>query len=309
MTRSLTAILLVAASLSITAPQTVEAQLGGLIKKKVKEAIKPPEKPAPASPAPADQPPASSSKETDKLPRVKEGAGALVITPEMLARVTRGLDAELALMADFQKVLAKYPTREEYEKCKSNAMLTPEGQKIMARYMDIPQNTPPEKARDMMMKAGADAEAYQKTKCPNDPSDWTEGKRSERVEQIHLKAASMARARPVSSTSGNPKAGKPMLLYDVDPYEALPDTATDTVLVIGEGGLDQNDYSAVIERIVKYCQLKKVMDMSPGKGTVRAPGSGKDIYWIFEDRELETLKTVNCDSFMKKYASLIRLYG
>lgn len=35
--------LLLASSLSLTAPSTTEAQLGGLIKKKVKEAIKKPE--------------------------------------------------------------------------------------------------------------------------------------------------------------------------------------------------------------------------------------------------------------------------
>lgn len=309
MTRSLTAMLLVAASISMAAPQTTEAQLGGLIKKKVKEAIKPPEKPAPAAPAPADQPSASgSSAESEKLPHVK-GANALLITPELLARVTRGMDAELAMMADFQKFLSKYPTYEEYEKCKSNALMTPEGQKIMQRMQNLPQNGTPEQLQAMMIKIGADADAFAKTKCPNDPNEWPQGRRSDRVEKIHLKAASLARVKPVSATSGTHEPGKPTLLYDVNPYEMLPDTVIDTVLVIGEGGLDPYEYSGVMERIVKYCSLKKVMDMSPGKGTVKVPGSGKDIYWVFEDEELNTLKTINCEAFLKKYDPLLHLYG
>lgn len=250
-----------AACMSVVTPCTADAQLGGLIKKKVKEAIKPPEKPSEPAPAPAGKSTNGAAKDGGGagLPAIQNGV--LMISSETIARVTRGLDSETVMLADFHKVLAKYPTREQYEQCKQKVIMSPEGQKIALRMANAPQNMTPEQSRALITQMNLDVEALQKKACPLDPNDWTDYKRSERIKQIHEKAAS-------------------------------------------GGGLSEYEYSILVERLVFYCETRKQMDMSPDKGDMKIPGSGAGMYWIFKKEELAALKQLNCDAFMKKYASV-----
>lgn len=313
MTRSIAMMLMFAACLSAGTPTTTNAQLGGLLKKKIKEAIKPPEKPAEAPPAPSSQaaPAAASAANEDEAPGLPRVQGdVLEISNESLSRLMRGMDAETAMLADFEKVLAKYPTREQYEQCTSKAMQTPEGQKAMAPLLNMPSNVTREQVQAITEKINADVITVQKKACPFDPNDWTDYKRSERMKRIHSKAASMARAKPLTSTYSPREIGQPALLFDVNPYDALPDTVNDTLLVIrGSGGFSDHQYEVLIERLVEYCGLKKEMDVSPRKGGVKAPGSGKDIYWVYTEAELITLKSFDCVAFAKKYKSVIAQYS
>jgi hypothetical protein len=296
MTRSIAVVLMFAASMTVGTPCTADAQLGGLIKKKVKEAIKPPEKPSEPAPAPAGQSSNAAEEESGSSGLPSIAGGVLVISPETIARVIRGLDSEAAMLADFHKVLAKYPTREQYEQCKHQVMLGPEGQKIAMGMVNLPQNATPEQTQAVITKLNLEVEALQKKRCPLDPNDWNDSKRSERVKQIHEKAASLARPKPAPSTA---------LKFVVNPFDALPDTVSaDTVLVITGGGLSEREYSILIERLVKYCEARKLMDMSPDKGDVKIPGAGQDLYWIYKKEELAALKQFDCNAFLKKYASV-----
>src|SRR4029079_4201954 len=112
MRKTIAVVLMLAASMSAGTPCSADAQIGGFIKKKVKEAIKPPEKPSEPAPAPAGQSSNASAEEggSSGLPTIM-GDG-LAISSETIGRVMRGLDSEAAMLADFHKVLAKYPTRE-----------------------------------------------------------------------------------------------------------------------------------------------------------------------------------------------------
>ena len=311
MTRSIAMVLMFTASMSAATPCTADAQLGGMLKKKIKEAIKPPEKPAETAPAPAGQAqpgpssPSSAAPETgaSDLPRLERGE--LEISNESLSRLMRGMDAETAMLADFEKVLAKYPTAEQYAQCQSKAMQTPEGQKAMAPMLNMPSNATAEQVQAVIAKTNADAVVVQKKMCPFDPDDWTSYKRSERMKQIRAKAASMARAKPVATTQSARVNGRPALLFDVNPFDAVADTVTDTLLVVRGGGFDERDYGILIERLLEYCELKKTMDMSPKKGGVKALGGGKYIYWVYTEAELTTLKSFDCDAFMKKYKTII----
>jgi hypothetical protein len=293
-------------TLFVATPHIADAQLGGLIKKKVKEAIKPAEKPAakPADPAPASTAAptgtAVANTGSNGLPTV--AGDVLVISPETIARAIRGLDSEASLVADFQKVLAKYPTREAFAMCQSSVGQTQEAQKILAPMMNAGPNTTAEQSRAMIEKMNIEMEALLKKKCPYNPDDWTDYKRSERMKQIHAKAASMARGKPVSSTTSSHIIGQPSLLFEVNPFEAFADSVADTVIVVtGVGGLSPREYSLLIERMVEYCQLKKLMDVSPKKGGLKTQGSGAQIFWVYREDELEALKGLDCDAFVKKY--------
>jgi hypothetical protein len=309
MSRPIVAVLLVAASISISAPQTAEAQLGGLIKKKVKEAIKPPEKPA-AAPAPA--PAASQATQTESENSRGTGHGlphvagrSIKITRESLSRLMRGMDAELAMIADFEKYLAKWPTHEQYEACKVKAASTPEGKRIMSSMERLSQNSTPEQVMAAMRTMTEGMDALTNKHCPLNPGDWGPGRKSDRLEKIRAKAASLALPRSTASSEMPHESGPRTLLFEVSPYEMLPDTAADSITILGTGGFDSQEYGEMIERIVKYCDLKKSMDMTPKGSGLQVPGVGKDIYWIYVDEELETLKDLDCDSFRRKYKRLI----
>ena len=293
-----------AAVTSIGTPSGANAQLGGLIKKKIKETIQPTEKPAQPAAAPATGNSADAPTTTTTgsgLPAIS--GDVLVISPETIERVMRGIDSETAMIADFRKILAKYPTPQQYEECQSKAMLTPEGQKVALSMFNAPPNATSEQTRALIEKANLETQAIQKKACPRDPNDWTDHKRWERMEEIHAKAASMARPKPVPSSAASHDVGQKHLMFEVNPFDALPDTVIDTVKVIGAGGLSPAEYSILLERMAAYCEFKKSMDVSPRKGGLKAPGSGRDIYWVFREDELKALALLDCETFAKKYKS------
>ena len=282
MFRSIAAIVVTAASISFSAPQAAEAQLGKIIKKKVKEAITPPEKSNPA-PKPAEsgpgQPsssePASNSRDSFAHQRVPNER-ALLITDGMMARVRRGLDAETAMLKDLEKEIAAYPTPETIQACKVKASQTPEGQRLMNPGNFVKAGMTPEQTQAGMMKMTTESDAYYKKACPWDENKWSDYNRSEARSAIRTEAAA----------------------------QALPPSAGQSA-ESSDPGLDENEFGEVIERILKYCELKKTMDMSPKTGGIKVPGIGQDIYWIFTVSELEVLAKLDCDAFRKKYAGQI----
>src|SRR6185503_530057 len=164
MTRSQLTALLFAALATFALPPSADAQLGGLIKKKVKEAIKPPEKtnpaPQPAAPAPAPAPaaePASNSRDPFADQRVP-GNRALLITDEMIARIYRGLDAEAVMLKDLEKEIAAYPTPEKIQACKIKAAQTPEGQRLMNLGNFVKEGMTPEQLQAGMLKMSTESD-------------------------------------------------------------------------------------------------------------------------------------------------------
>lgn len=274
----LTAVVIAAFATLALAP-TADAQLGGLIKKKVKEAIKPPEKvnpqPQPETAAPASSPAAAPSNSRDPFAgqRVPD-ARALLITDAMLARVARGLDAEHALIKDYEKELTKYPTPAQFQACQVKAASTPEGQRLMNPGNFIKEGMKPDQLQAAMMRMSTESDAYYKKACPLKPV--TDYEKSERMRQIRTKAASMD---------------------------------GDSVKILGTGGLSELDFGEMIERILYYCSLKTRMDVKPRPGGLKTPGTGKDIYWVYTESELVYLQKFDCAAFKKKYADVLGAYG
>jgi hypothetical protein len=274
MSRSSPAGFALAILIALSLPAHVDAQLGGLIKKKVKEAIKPPEKttPAPASGAPAPAQAAQpQSTSRHSFPRVPN-ARALLLTDEMIARMTRGLDAEQVMVAALEKEIARYPTPEQYEACQVRFAGTPEGKKVMDISNYVKAGMSPDQIQKGMMRMSAESDSAFKRACPLDPKTWSDYNRSEKLKEIRDKAARQ---------SGG----------------------TDTLV-----GMDENDFGEMIERVLKYCELKKTMDVTPKAAGIRSPGVGKDIYWVYTESELKTLQKLDCVTFRKKYANLLGAY-
>lgn len=291
MSRSLAAAALLAACLSLLAPQTAEAQLGGIIKKKVKEAIKPPEtkdpapQPAPASSTAASSAePAASGRDPFANQRVP-GARALLINKEMLARVRHGLDAEASMLRDLEKEIAAYPSPEKIQACKIKASETPEGQRVMNPGNFLKEGMTPEQTQAAMLKMTTESDAYFKKECPWDENKWSDYNRGKAREEIRTKAAAQA----------------------LPSERARADTQVTVVPPKGSAGigLSEGDFGEMIERILKYCELKETMDMSPKTGGIKVPGEGQDIYWVFTESELRDLESLDCDAFIKKYGKQV----
>jgi hypothetical protein len=305
----LTAIAIAALAMN-TFPANADAQLGGLIKKKVKEAItKPTEKvtqpqPQTEAAAPASSPAAaapSNSRDPFAAQRVPNNR-ALLITDAMLTRIARGLDAEHALIKDYEKQLTKFPTKEQFDACRLKAAQTPEGQRLMNPGNFLKEGMKPDELQNAMMKMTTESDAYYKKACPVKPV--TDYEKSERMRQIRTKAASLATA------ASAPAAAAPShLLFEVNPFDFALRADSDTVLILGTGGLDENDFGEMIERILKYCELKKTMDVKPKSGGLKVPGEGRDIYWVYTESELVALQKFDCAAFRKKYNDLLGAYG
>jgi hypothetical protein len=318
----LTAVVL-AALAALAVPQSADAQLGGLIKKKVKEAIKPPEKtataPAPstdasaAAAAPAAQP-VSNSRDPFAGQRVPNNR-ALLITDEMIGRIYRGLDAEAVMLKDLEKEIAAYPTPQAIQACKQKAAQTPEGQRLMNPGNFVKEGMTPDQLMAGMTKMSQESDAYYKKACPWDESKWSDYNRSEARKAIRAKAAAQATALPGPgpAKAAPPKTGKSQLLFETNPLDLMLPADTDTsVIVKGLAGigLDENDFGEMIERILKYCELKKTMDVTPKPGGLKAPGyGGPDIFWVFTESELKVLQKFDCEGFKRKYANQLGAYA
>lgn len=323
MIRSRHAVVVLAALAALAVPQSADAQLGGLIKKKVKEAIKPPEKkdPAPApstdaaapAAAPATQPP-SNSRDPFAGQRVPNNR-ALLITDEMISRIYRGLDAEAVMLKDLEKEIAAYPTPQTIQACKAKASQTPEGQKYLNPGNFLKEGMNPEQLQAAMMKMTTESDAYFKKACPWDESKWSDYNRSEARKAIRTKAAAQATALPTAAPAkaAPAKTGKSNLLFESNPFDLMLAADTDTSVIVKYTagiGLDENDFGELIERILKYCDLKKTMDVKPRAGGLKVHGDGgPDINWVYTESELKVLEKFDCEGFKRKYANQLGAYA
>lgn len=126
---------LAAMLIGAAAPAPAAAQVGGLLKRKLKEkavqtvggsvsaaAAAPGEKDAGAAP-------------TRPGPRFTENV--LEMTPELLDRFEKGVTAEIAVRDDIDRALGKLLPPLEYERCEQEVMRTPEAQQIYMGASDL----------------------------------------------------------------------------------------------------------------------------------------------------------------------------
>jgi hypothetical protein len=267
------AVLTIAAFVTLAPAPTADAQVGGLIRKKVTESVKGPDKAAEAKKA------APQQSELGNNPDVLE------ITEPVLEGFVRGLHTEISLRKEFRAELAKYPTPQEYQKCQTNAATSEEGQKIAAQLMNLPDNATPEQSQKAMQKMTADLGALTKKKCPLDPADWPQGRRQARLDSIRVQAAASAVIEGSSprDADGWENEGGPS---DVSSPLSEPVAA----------GMTVRQYEILLERIQRFCTMVKsaANDNKGGSGGVKIPGTGKNIFWVFTAAEAKTLSEANC---------------
>ncbi len=274
------AALIVAALLPLAAPQPAHAQFGGLIKKKVKEAIKGPEKP-PGDPAP------KVAESKSGRPTVGPNSDVFEITEPVFAGVIRALQKEARLQSEFRAELAKYPTQAQYDQCMMKVAQSPDYTKIYETAGKTPSNATPDQAMAAQQKMHSDLEALMKKTCPINPVDteWPNSRRRARLEEIRVKAAESASADTASA---------------------------DTVTVESSASWTVREYEVAIERIERLCDYNNGPDGSaatvdtlqkrdstkknPGDNLMIA-GIGTNIFWVFTPREAHVLNSASCRRF------------
>lgn len=295
MTRSLATALILAAFASLS-PVPTQAQLGGLIKKKVTDAVKGQK---PAEPKKTDE--TGKPSQTNE-PGYVGNSDVLEITQPTFEAILGGLKKELELQAAFKKEIARYPTRQEYEACKVRSAQSPEGQKIMSALYTIPQNSSADDVMKIQMKMGADMDALAKKACPLDPNDWNDYRIHQHLDSLRVQAAeSITIAQSPSSPTGTAIA--------YVRFEILP-----LVDVAHTFFISEQQYGVALERIENLCSSssggilsgadtlnKKNPQKNPRTGApLRIPGIGKDIYWVYTGNEASVLTPANC----KRYKDL-----
>lgn len=113
----LSGIATILAVVCLAVARPAEAQIGGLIKKKVKEAVK-------------GETPSSTSEKSAAPAGPRFNEYVLELTPANLDKLEAGLQAEKAYRDSVEAKYAKVKTQEEYTQCSTNVMMSPEAQQL-----------------------------------------------------------------------------------------------------------------------------------------------------------------------------------
>jgi len=184
-----TTLLSLAVALS-TAPSIAQGQIGGLIKKKVGQAVKGGDKTAPKK---------EETSNGSRLPRP--------VTASTFAAFQRGIEVERRERRETAKFLATIKTREQYEACQNQIPMSPEGQKIGAMIGTLKENATTEDVQKLSVKVNDEYAKLTLAKCGEDPSKYSGNWR-----QAQIAKADAAGVKEFSANLGT-KPG-PALGYD-----------------------------------------------------------------------------------------------
>jgi hypothetical protein len=172
--------LVLVALLAIVPAPRVEAQIGGLIKKKAAEAVKGKDsKNDQAKTVAKDEGPITSQFEKECGP----------VTPETVDKFYRGLQAEIAGREAYDRKLAGTKPDEEVNQCRGNETISPDGIKIVQRGLENGGTT--EYVTKQLEKNRQDLETYLLKKC---------GVGRSKVEQEKYKDLDAARKAGISAS-------------------------------------------------------------------------------------------------------------
>lgn len=279
MTRTIAARLRIPATvfamLAFGSVHVVDAQIGGLIKKKVSDAVKAPEKPA------------DPAKAESKQGLVNGNPDVLEITQPVLEGLIRGLNVEVSLRKDFAAELKKYPTRQQYDDCQRQVAMSEEAQKLAQPMVNLPETATAEQRKQVMDKFSSEVAALVKRKCPLNPADAPN--KEKRLTEIKVKAAEAAGPNAGSDDHAS-QASEVSVALGVN-------SVSETMIEFRAlAGLTPRQYELLLERIQRFCEeLKNASDKGfPGAGGVSIPGSGNKVFWIYTATEAKTLSRENC---------------
>lgn len=174
-------LLLLGVSTALCGSATAHAQLGGLIKRKAKQAVT-----GQAKEQPADT--------VDNDARMKEiyakNPNIVPITTDQLVRVEKALKFEISERDALRK--EKPPkTQEEYQICSGNAVLSPEIMKISQDFADKNANASVDEMMKAQQKMQEQIQAAVLKRCGEDPKEWAI-RRDARLAEVEARASDIA---------------------------------------------------------------------------------------------------------------------
>ena len=235
-------------------PAPAHAQLGGLIKKKVKAKVAqtigrgdstgtvPPGTSAPdtAGKAARTAPPGSGPRFTEYV---------LEITPDLLDRLAKGLAAEDAVRQEIERMIGKVLSRDEYKKCEAAVLRGPDGQKVYAQSRDlVTGDTTYARIQQASQQLARRMEQVVEPKCGLEP------RKAEDIRAQH--ADSLEAAAPAAS------------------------------------GLTRLQLTIMKERILPLCAATQALAAAAGEVRVPAasPGSANPIYYVYTPGEVTAVQ-------------------
>jgi hypothetical protein len=248
-------------------PSRVDAQIGGLIKKKVTESVKGGDKKA------ATTEPDADASDKSKMPRP--------ITANTFVAFKKGLTVERNKQQEAIKFLAGVTPVAKYKECSVNIMMTPEGQKIALKYGNAPDNATVQQLQDMAQKLGAEMQKLTDKQCGEDPTKYHTGQwKVDRFKEA--KAAGLAAfSAALDSPSGN---NGPYFAFEV---EATQQQQRD----------DNYFFDLLMEWIPPFCLLSKAAQQAAADKGVAVPGSSKGLNYVYTAMEARLLMP-QCEEIM-----------
>ena len=137
----------------------LNGQLGGFIKKRVKDVVKPADKGSEAT---------TEQSNTNTTPRFNENV--LELNAENLAKLEKALTCEKDFRASVEAKYAKLPNQDDYSQCMMEAMLSPEIQAITKGPTDTAQQA---------QAMGNKLKEFTEKKCGQNPETFTRDKADE----------------------------------------------------------------------------------------------------------------------------------
>ena len=235
-------------------PAPARAQIGGLIKKKVKEkVVQTAGRGDSARTSPTDT---STRKAADKAARTaKPSSGPrfneyiLEITPELLDQLEKGLAAEEVVRQRIERKIGKVLDRDEYKKCEMAVLRGPDGQKVYRQSMDLANgDTTYEHIRKASEELARRMEQVVEPKCGLEP------RKAEEIRSQH--ADTLEAAAPAAS------------------------------------GLSRVQLTFAKERILPLCAAIQAVTVAGGEARVPAevqPGANP-IYYVYTPNEVKAVE-------------------
>lgn len=269
----ITCLLLGVAAFTLSAGPA-QAQIGGFLKKKAKEAAQAPVKQEQAKQQ-ADEAAERALAEPDVVP----------ITQESTARFRKALGVEARLRGELRAQLASVKSQEEYNACSGELIMSPEAQQISMRLADVPATASAADMQKLMMKTNADLEALVTKRCGPNPSQWNAGKMAQRLQEIEGEASDAlspsGAAVPEAEPSAELHAGPSAAAVEQGQADAHP---------------HRRKYALMKERWIPFCSaLTEAAAQSGGKYR-QVKGVGNGVY-VYSASETEVM-TANCAAVM-----------
>jgi len=267
------------ASISVTLglglfPGNLDAQIGGLIKKKVTESVKGGEKKGGKEEA------AANETDQSKMPRP--------ITANTFVAFKKGLTVQRDKQQETLKFLAGLTPLETYKNCTNTIMMTPEGQKVALDQPSPPDNATVQQLQAYAEKLAAEMKKVTDKKCGEDPSKYHNYQwKQDRFTEARA-AAIAAFSAALDSPSGS--GGGPFLAFDLDDPPQQPRD-------------DNYFYDLLIEWTPPFCRLSKAAQQAAAENGIAVAGATKGHNYVYTAMEARLLMP-QCEEIMRLLAVL-----